>query len=583
MKHLFRKKSVSQILAEIDTSHSEHQLKKDIRLIDLVSLGIAAVIGGGIFSTIGNASASGGPAVVFLFVFTAVACLFSALCYAEFASAIPISGSAYTYAYTSFGEIIAWILGWALVMEYAVGNIAVAISWSDYFTGLMAGIGWDIPPYFTMDYLSAYRGNKEFEMLIAKGTKLTEITEPIKQAHTAWQQAPTLFGLKLIADLPALLVTFCITTLVFIGIKESKNFSNIMVAVKITVILLVIIVGYFYINPQNWSNFAPNGISGVLKGVSAVFFAYIGFDAISTTAEECKNPQKDLPRAMIYTLLICTVLYILIALVMTGMVHYKELAVGDPLAFIFKKRNLVVMEGIVAISAIVAITSVFLVFQIGQPRILMTMSRDGLLPEAFSKIHPKFKTPYISTIATGIMVAVPALFLNLTEVTDLTSIGTLFAFTLVSGGILLLEKQAHHLEDKKRFRIPRYNSQYVIPLFLIGLFGGIAYQYPKEVWQFFTFSRLEGGFWVNFSQQFPMLCFILFCIFIGYACFRYKLSLIPVLGLLTNFYLMTELGLHNWIGFGIWLLLGLLVYFSYGIKNSKLRQDKTYRQTTCNE
>ena len=385
-KNLFRKKDINVMLADLqDEQDGLHgtSLVRNLTLRDLTALGIAAVIGAGIFSTIGNASAAGGPAVSLLFVFTAIACAFSALCYAQFASTLPVAGSAYTYAYTSFGELIAWIIGWDLLMEYAIGNIAVAISWSDYFTSLLSGLGLPIPAFLTMDYLSASRGFDEASAALASGTTVAELSPNLQATYTAWQNAPRIGGIPLIADLPALLIVVAITYLVYVGIKESKRTANFLVLLKLLVILLVISVGVFYVAPANWSPFAPNGIAGVLKGVSAVFFAYIGFDAISTTAEECKDPQRDLPKAMIYSLIICTVLYILVALVLTGIVPYSELAVGDPLAYVFDRIGLDFISGVVAVSAIIAMASVLLVFQLGQPRIWMTMSRDGLLPKVF--------------------------------------------------------------------------------------------------------------------------------------------------------------------------------------------------------
>ena len=364
-KALFRKKDIAKILADAELIGPEHgfHLVRNLTLKDLTSLGIAAIIGAGIFSTIGNASAAGGPAVSLLFIFTAIACTFSALCYAQFASTIPVSGSAYTYAYTSFGELVAWIIGWDLLMEYAIGNIAVAISWSDYFTSLLAGLNVKLPAYVTMDFLSAMRGHKEVSELLASGTALKDIPLNLLTAYDAWQTAPTLGSLRLVADLPALLIVVLITYLVYIGIKESKRTANFLVLLKVIVILLVIAVGAFYVQPENWDPFAPNGVSGVLKGVSAVFFAYIGFDAISTTAEEARNPQRDLPKAMIYSLIICTALYVVITLVLTGMVSYKELAVGDPLAYVFERLDLPFMAGIISISAVIAMASVLLVFQ----------------------------------------------------------------------------------------------------------------------------------------------------------------------------------------------------------------------------
>lgn len=616
MNSLFRKKSVSQILQDIEANNAKEgaSLHKSLRLTDLVSFGIAAIIGAGIFSTIGKASYDGGPAVMFLFIFTAIACLFSALCYAEFASTIPISGSAYTYAYTTFGEVIAWILGWALVMEYAVGNIAVAISWSDYFTTLMQGLGLDIPTYFTMDYLSASRGFAKAQTLLGEGVLLKDLPANLQEAVKAWNTAPQMGSLRVIADLPALLITLLITGLVYVGIKESKNAGNAMVLLKIIVVLLVIVVGCFYITPANWSPFAPNGVVGVLKGVSAVFFAYIGFDAISTTAEECKNPQRDLPRAMMYSLVICTVLYTLLALVITGMVSYTELNVGDPLAYVFEKLHINFMAGIISLSAVVAMASVFLVFQLGQPRILMTMSRDGLLPKAFGRVHPKFKTPSFATIFTGFMVAIPALFMNLTEVTDLTSIGTLFAFAVVSAGVLRLENVPHHTASS-RFKVPYFSSRFVVPVGLVVLHI-LLWQYNKaEVLDFYTFTNQNSlvlrkqaieadqkalptlsqqrqvakkitianekqaieeaeklTSWQILLPRLPMWGFWIGCILMAVLCFKYKLSLIPVMGVLTNFYLMTQLGIQNWMWFGVWMAIGLVVYFSYGYQNSKLRQ-----------
>ncbi|MDX5442326.1 MAG: amino acid permease [Hymenobacteraceae bacterium] len=540
-----------------------------MRLKDLVAFGIAAIVGAGIFSTIGNASAAGGPAVSMLFIFTAVACGFSALCYAEFASTVPVSGSAYTYAYTSFGELVAWIIGWDLLMEYAIGNIAVAISWSDYFTALMSGIGWNIPEYLTMDYLSASRGYKEISAALAAGTPITEFPSYLQEAYRAWQTAPQVGGLRIIADIPALLITFVITYLVYIGIKESKTTANLLVLLKLIVILLVIAVGAFYVSPDNWSPFAPNGITGVLKGVSAVFFAYIGFDAISTTAEECENPKRDLPKAMIISLVVCTVLYVVLALVLTGMVPYTELAVGDPLAYVFERVDLNFISGIVAVSAVVAMASVLLVFQYGQPRIWMSMSRDGLLPKIFSSIHPKHKTPWFSTIVTGIVVAVPALFMNLTEVTDLTSIGTLFAFVLVCGGVLVMDNNPE-MQGKPGFKVPYINGRYWFPVILI-VTAVVVFSYnPDALQNFFSLSDGEGQGWDAFQHKLPYIFFILVCLALVYYSFTRSLSLIPVLGLTTNLYLMSELGITNWSRFLGWLALGLVIYFLYGYRNSKL-------------
>jgi APA family basic amino acid/polyamine antiporter len=558
---LFRKKTIAQIQGEADANElSEHKLKKTLSLRDLTSLGIAAIIGAGIFSTIGNASAAGGPAVVFLFIFIAFACSFSAMSYAEFASSIPISGSAYTYAYAAFGEIIAWIIGWALIVEYAIGNIVVAISWSDYFTGLMQGIGLHIPEYLCMDYLSAKAGYMEAVMVTLSGADVSssgvEMSHYLQEQMIAWQTAPELFGLKLICDLPALGIVFAITSLIYRGVHETKTVGNYFVALKLCVIVLVIIVGAFYVNPENWSPFTPNGFKGILQGVASVFFAYIGFDALATTAEECKDPKRDLPKAMMASLVICTVLYILIALTLTGLVSYKDLAVGDPLAHAFALIHVNWMSGIVAVSAVIAMASVLLVFQNGQPRIWMSMSRDGLLPKRFSAIHPTYKTPAFATIITGFFVAVPALFLNLKEVTDLSSIGTLFAFVVVNAGVI--QMQSHKNDNHKGFKVPYLSGRIIIPLLcLLSLFI------------FIVFSDAQTFDFTN-QENIPIYLFWLLFIVMSMLSFIKRYSVIPVLGMITNFYLMTQLNFTNWAAFMIWLALGLVLYFAYGRFNSKL-------------
>ncbi|MEO5996014.1 MAG: amino acid permease [Chitinophagaceae bacterium] len=560
MNSLFRKKSVDKILADAEAGmlDGHGQLNKVLGVKDLTFMGIAAVIGAGVFSSIGKACYDGGPAVVFLYIFTAVACGFAALCYAEFASTVPVAGSAYTYSYVAFGEIFAWIIGWDLLMEYAIGNIAVAISWSDYFTGLLDKAGLHIPAWLTMDYSTAHSGFGETAILLSSGQLLADIDPSILNRHEAWLNAPTLMGLHLIMDLPALLIVVLITAIVYVGINESRRASNLMVIIKLIVIFLVIVLGGYYADPANWTPFNPNGFSGVMKGVSAVFFAYIGFDAISTTAEECKNPQKDLPRGMIYSLIICTVLYVLLALVLTGMVHYTKLNVGDPLALIFESRGMTWISGIVAVSAIIATASVMLVFQLGQPRIWMSMSRDGLLPKIFSRLHPIYKTPSFSTILTGVLVAVPALFLNLNVVLALTSIGTLFAFVLVCGGILVLQKQKNRPASK--FRVPFVNGKFIVPLMFILAVFVTAYYIPTY------FSSL-------FSREgVPMIIFWVVALTIAILSFVHEFSLLPVLGLISCFYLMAQESHTNWLRFGIWLVVGLFIYFLYGRKNSHLRE-----------
>ncbi len=592
MNSLFRKKSIAQLQADAAAGLTEHAqetvggegggMRRTLGVTDLTLMGIAAIVGAGIFAMIGKASFDGGPAVIFLFVFTAIACAFSALCYAEFASRIPVAGSAYTYSYASMGELVAWIIGWDLIVEYAIGNIAVAISWSDYFTGLLRGYGINIPLNLTMDFLTARRGYAAVTEAVAKGETVAALASACGgadavvscgqfDAYTAWNSAPNVAGIPIVADLPALLIVVLITALVFVGIRESKFASNIMTVLKIGVILLVIFLGLNYVNPDNWSPFAPNGITGVLKGVSAVFFAYIGFDALSTTAEECVNPQRDLPKAMIFSLIICTILYIALALVITGMVSYEKLNVGDPLAFVFgaEGANVPWVAGIIAVSAVIALATVFLVFQIGQPRLWMAMSRDGLLPKIFSSIHPKFKTPWFATIVTGIVVAVPALFMNLTEVTDLASIGTLFAFVVVNAGILFKDKE---FGREKRF-VPYINSQFILPALLLIIGAAVFYFNPTVLTDFLILVPKEDETMLGaFSHKIPLLVFFILAAALTVLSLIKKLTLIPVLGLLACAYLMTELGITNWIRFGLWMLVGLVIYAVYGYRHSHLHR-----------
>ncbi len=533
-------------------------LVKTLGVRDLVSLGIAAIIGAGIFSTIGLASYNGGPAVSMLFVFTAIACIFTALSYAQFASTVPVSGSAYTYAYVAFGELFAWIIGWALILEYAVSNMVVAISWSQYFVSMLKGFGITFPAWLATNPITAA---ENFARLQTDGIASLNIAE--QNTALAYQNAPMIGDWHIIFNLPAGIITILVTALVYIGIKESRTASNIMVVLKIAVVLLVICVGAFYVKPENWTPFAPNGVKGVMSGVAAVFFAFIGFDSISTTAEECKDPQRDMPKAMIYTLIICTVLYVLITLVLTGMVNYTELNVNDPLAFVFERIDMNFMAGLISVSSVIAITSALLVYQLGQPRIWMTMSRDGLLWKRFSKIHPKYHTPAFATIITGLVVGIPSLFFEMDFFVDLTSVGTFFAFILVCGGVLYLDYSG--ISEQSKFRVPYLNGKYLVGLGLIFALA-MLYVYGQD-----TLAEWQAASAANiFEHRMLTIFFWLVWITLSVMSYKYNFSILPVMGILTNLYLMTELGASNWQIFGIWLLIGLVIYFAYGYRKSKL-------------
>lgn len=555
--NLFRKKSIEQLLNE--EKGRSNGLRKILSVRDLTFMGIAAVVGAGIFSTIGSAAYNGGPGISFLFIITAVTCGFSALCYAEFASRIPVSGSAYTYSYVAFGEIIAWIIGWALILEYAIGNIVVAISWSGYFNNLLVHVfNIHLPSWMLIDPLTAKNAFIESTSALASGAELT--AKQIKNyefAIQAYNTAPMIGDVKIFFNLPAFIIVALITWLAYIGIKESKKSANFMVIFKVAVIIFVIVAGAFFVDVNNWTPFLPNGFEGVLKGVSSVFYAYIGFDAISTMSEECKNPQRDMPRGMIYSLLICTGLYILIALTLTGIEHYSNfLNVNDPLAFVFEDRAPWI-EKIVSISAVVATASVLLVFQIGQPRIWMSMSRDGLLPKQFQKIHPKYQTPSFATIVTGVIVGIGALFIESDLVTDLTSIGTLFAFILVSGGVLFLPPK---IKEPGKFKLPYINGKFIVPILLAGFIYLFRTRIELAITEF-SFSN---------HQEILFLVFLILAIVITVLTIIRNYSLIPIMGVLTCSYLMIEIPIVSWQWFLIWMALGLLIYFLYGYRNSKL-------------
>jgi APA family basic amino acid/polyamine antiporter len=463
----------------------------------MIMLAIGAVIGAGIFGAIGSAAAGemdaaghvvrsgAGPALVLSFVLLGLACMLAGLCYAELASMIPQAGSAYAYSYATLGELVAWIIGWDLILEYAVGNVAVAISWGDYFKRVLAAVNLHIPDWLSTGYRTALLSS-----------------DP--QVHGLLQTAPHVGGVPILVNLPAFAIVAAITWLLLIGVKESTRVNNIMVAVKLLVLALFIGVGAMHIHPANYHPFAPNGFTGIHHGAAIVFFAYIGFDAISTAGEETKNPQRNLPIGILAGLGICTIIYVIVGAVLTGMVPYTQLGVADPLAKALDLNGLSNISTILSLGAIFSMAAVLLVFQYGQPRILLSMARDGLLPKWAAKIHPKYRTPYTTTLMTGVLVALGSLIGDAGETYDLTNIGTLFAFVLVCIGVMVLR---HTEPERPRpFRVP-------------------------FVW------------------------------------------VVAPLGAAACFFIMRGLPKHAWERFGWWLVIGLVLYFAYGYRNSTLRRN----------
>lgn len=510
-KQLFRLKSLTNILAE--TRESGPKLKKVLGSFDLIVFGIGVIIGAGIFATIGTAAAGdafrlgAGPALIVSFAITALVCGFAALCYAELATLVPISGSAYTYAYASFGELIAWIIGWDLVLEYGVGTIAVAVSWSGYFSAFLKGLGLSLPSWASMDYRTALHGFSQVAGMVKGGSSFEQLAPGLQHAWTAYSTAPQIFGMHFILNFPACLIVLLLTAILVIGIKESARFNAAIVSVKLLIIAFFVGLGVFFIKPHNWVPFAPNGFAGIKAGAAIVFFAFIGFDVVSTMAEETKQPKKDLPIGIIGSLLICTVIYILVSAVFTGMVPVSLLSTSlanqkaEPLALAMQYNHLDWAAGIIAFGAIIAQTAVLLVLQLGQSRIFYSMSRDGLLPSPFSRIHAKFKTPHVTTIICGVFAALVAAFANIDEMADLTNIGTLFAFVLVCLGVVILRIKEPN--KPRAFKVP-FNP--VVPLLGAGA-----------------------------------------CIF-----------------------LMTGLPTITWIRFFVWLAIGFVVYFGYSVRHSLL-------------
>ncbi|NUM74676.1 amino acid permease [candidate division KSB1 bacterium] len=457
--NIFRTKNLDQLTQDAEKTN----LKRSLGAVDLISLGIGAIIGTGIFAVIGTAVAGdamrpgAGPAIMLSFVLTAIACAFCGLCYAEFASLVPVSGSAYTYSYATLGEAVAWIIGWDLIIEYAIGNVAVAIGWAAYFHQMCEGLGIHIPAWLSVDYRSAAQA------AAAVANAGGQIDPAIALNYEAWTNHPTILGIPIIFNFLAVAIVAAITWLLVIGAKESARVNNIMVVIKLVILFFFIYVGAKYVKPEHWSPFMPNGFSGVWTGASLIFFAYIGFDAISTAAEECKRPGRDMPIGIIGSLAICTLIYVVVAAVLTGMMPWDKLGVADPLAAALAYVGSDAAAGLVAFGAVISMTAVLLVFQYGQPRIFFSMSRDGLLPPVFQKVHTKYKTPHVTTIWTGVAVALISAFANINEIVELTNIGTLFAFALVCAGIIILRyKEPHRPRAFKTPFVP------LVPLLGIG-------------------------------------------------------------------------------------------------------------------
>jgi APA family basic amino acid/polyamine antiporter len=503
MRQLFRRKSLQRLLGE--TLEPRHQLKRVLGPVHLTLFGVGAIVGAGIFSTVGTAAAGGsghtgaGPAIIISFLIMAPICALAGLCYAEFASMAPVSGSAYTYAYATLGELVAWIIGWDLVLEYAVGNVAVAISWSGYFQALLH---YHWPAWLGVDFRSAFQATTVVADATARHLDFSSLDANVLRASQAWNEAPRLLGVPIIFNLPAFGIVAVLTWLLVLGIKESAWFNSTMVVIKLVILLFFLCLGAFYVNPQNWTPFAPNGLKGIASGAAIIFFAYIGFDAVSTAAEETRKPQRDMPIGILGSLGICTILYVAVAIVLTGMLPSSKLDTAEPLATAFTGLGLNWAVVIISIGALLATSSVLLVFHMGQTRIFFSMARDGLLPPWACAVHPKYRTPYLSTILTGLLVAFFAGVMNIDEVVDLCNIGTAFAFILVAAGILILRK----IEPDR----PR------------------AFKTP----------------WV---------------------------PVVPIGAMLSCAWLMAALPRVTWLRFVIWLAAGLVLYFAYGYRKSKLR------------
>lgn len=529
---LFQVKTLDSIMK--DAEEPEHKLKRALGPVQLTLLGIGAIIGAGIFTTVGTAAAGdlagrkgAGPALVVSFVITAVVCAFTALCYSEFAAMVPISGSAYTYSYATLGEVVAWIIGWDLVIEYAVGNIAVAISWAGYFKTFMAGFGINIPDWLCTDYRTA------------------------KATPSILEHAPHLFGHPIVFNFIAIAIVALITIILIWGIRESARFNAVMVGLKIIILTFFVVVGALWVKPTNWTPFAPNHWAGISAGAAIVFFAYIGFDAVSTVAEETREPQRNMPIGIFASLIICTIFYIAVSAVFTGLIPFTKLlgtTQADPLT---AALNYAMPAGsqisrisiaVVGLGSLIAQAAVLLVFQLGQPRIFFSMARDGLLPPLFYKVHPKFRTPWISTILTGVFVAGFAAVASLDEMVDLTNIGTLFAFILVCAGIIVLKKKDPN--RPRPFTVPS-GWKWTIPLYILFAVGVFLFQLPI-VWTVILLVVVAAIF---------ALC---------------RNHIFPVLGIISCLYLIYFLPPTSWLRFAAWLNLGFVIFVGYGSVHSRL-------------
>ena len=489
LRGIFRTKNLDDILAA--AQEEGHKLKRTLGPINITLLGIGAIIGAGIFATVGTAAAGdasrpgAGPSLMVSFGITAIVCAFTALCYAEMAAMVPISGSAYTYSYATLGELVAWIIGWDLILEYAIGNVAVAISWANYFRSFIHdALGVDIPQWLSTDFRTA--------------RKIPGLIE----------SAPHIFGVPIVFNLLALGIVMLITIVLVWGIKESAGFNAVMVGIKILVLLFFIGAALYFVSPTkmeaNWHPFQPTGWGGTLAGAAVVFFAYIGFDAVSTVAEETKNPARDLPIGIIASLVICTVFYVVVAAVFTGLIPYPELKtrlsteVAEPLTMALNHvaPNARWVSAVVAFGSVVAHTAVLLVFQLGQPRIFFSMARDGLLPPVFARVHPKFKTPHVTTILTGVIVGGFAAVMSIDEMVDLTNIGTLFAFVLVCVGITIL-----------RYKDPNRHRPFKVPFgaWLLPMCGAVScvflmyYLPPTSWWRFVAWLMIGLAVYLSYS------------------------------------------------------------------------------------